>query len=157
MAARSTSLGVLQREHWISSQAKPPLIARSIVGDGSIGSPSDPIRSFHDSQSSLSACCSIVSALARMSADCAARMLVIARALPSSLFRALRSPPERGVGWCFGAMRTSRSQATDRRRRRLLERRLAAVLLEAAGTLLAGIVEQSLPHILPDRLRPVES
>jgi hypothetical protein len=115
MAARSTSLGVLQREHWISSQAKPPLIAWSIVGDGSIGSPSDHIRSFHDSQSSLSACCSIVSALALISADCAARMLVIARALPSSLFRAFRSPPESGVGWCFGAIRTSRIQTTDRR------------------------------------------
>jgi hypothetical protein len=97
MAARSTSLGVLQREHWISSQGNPPLIAWSIVGDGSIGSPSDHIRSFHDSQSSLSACCSMVSALALISADCAARMLVIARVLPSSLFRALRSPPERGV------------------------------------------------------------
>jgi hypothetical protein len=36
--------------------------------------------------------------LARISADWAARMPVIARALPSSLFRALRSPPERGVG-----------------------------------------------------------
>ena len=98
MAARSTSLGVLQREHWISSQAKPPLIAWSIVGDGSSGSPSDHIRSFHDSQSSLSACCSMVSALVRISADRAARMLVIARALPSSLFRALRSPPDKGVG-----------------------------------------------------------
>src|ERR1700692_744488 len=115
MAARSTSLGVLQRGHWISTQASRLLIAWSIVGDGSIGSPSDHIRSFHDSQSSLSACCSIVSALALISADCAARMLVIARALPSSLFRAFRSPPESGVGWCFGAIRTSRIQTTDRR------------------------------------------
>jgi hypothetical protein len=41
IAARSTSLGVLQRAHLISSQEKPPLTARSIVGDGSIGSPSD--------------------------------------------------------------------------------------------------------------------
>src|ERR1700732_3410007 len=97
MAARSTSLGVLQREHWISSHAKPPLIAWSIVGDGSIGSPSDHMRSFHDSQSSLSACCRMVSALALLSGDCAAKVVVIARALPSSLFRALRSPPERGV------------------------------------------------------------
>jgi hypothetical protein len=30
----------LAREHWISSQGKPPLIAWSIVGEGSIGSPS---------------------------------------------------------------------------------------------------------------------
>src|SRR3984957_18191639 len=98
ITARSTSLGVLQREHWISSQAKPPLIAWSMVGDGSIGSPSDHIRSFQLSHSSRSACCSMVSALARISADCAARMFVIARDLPSSLFRALRSPPERGGG-----------------------------------------------------------
>ena len=96
--ARSTSLGVLQREHRISSQEKPPLIAWSMVGDGSIGSPSDHIRSFQLSQSSLSACWIIASPLARISADCEARMLAIARALPSSLVRALRSPPERGVG-----------------------------------------------------------
>ena len=36
--------------------------------------------------------------LARISADCAARMLVIARAFPSSFSRAFLSPPERGVG-----------------------------------------------------------
>jgi hypothetical protein len=30
--------------------------------------------------------------------DCAARMLAIARALPSSFVRALRSPPDSGVG-----------------------------------------------------------
>jgi hypothetical protein len=82
MAARSMSFGVLQREHRISSQAKPPLMAWSMVGDGSIGSPSDHIRSFQLSHSSLTACCSMFSALARISADCAARILVIARALP---------------------------------------------------------------------------
>ena len=59
------------------------------------------------SQSSLSACRIIAYALARISADCAARILAIARALPSSFSRALRSPPDRGVGWCFGAIRTS--------------------------------------------------
>jgi hypothetical protein len=37
MAARSTSL-VLQRAQRISSQGMPPLMAWSIVGDGSIGS-----------------------------------------------------------------------------------------------------------------------
>src|SRR3984957_21306731 len=42
MAARSTSLGVLHRAHWISSHGKPPLTAWSIVGDRSIGSPSRP-------------------------------------------------------------------------------------------------------------------
>jgi hypothetical protein len=42
IAARSASLGVLQREHRISSQGKPPLTAWSMVGDGSIGSPSAP-------------------------------------------------------------------------------------------------------------------
>jgi hypothetical protein len=45
-----------------------------IVGDGSIGSPSDHIRSFQLSQSSLSACWIIASPLARISADCEARM-----------------------------------------------------------------------------------
>ena len=42
---------------------KPPLTAWSIVGDGSIGSPSDHIRSFQLSQSNLSAC--LISAFAR--------------------------------------------------------------------------------------------
>jgi hypothetical protein len=112
MAARSTSLGVSQREHWISSHGKPPLMAWSMVGDGSIGSPSDHIRSFQLSQSSGSACCSIVSALVRISVDCIAKMLAIARALPSSLFSALRSPPDKGVGWYFGAIRASMIQTT---------------------------------------------
>ena len=35
-------------------------------------------------------------------------MPVIARAFLSSFIRALRSPPERGVQWCFGAIRTSK-------------------------------------------------
>src|SRR5258708_3837356 len=30
---------------------------------------------------------------------------------PSSLFRAFRSPPDRGEGWYFGAIRTSRESA----------------------------------------------
>jgi hypothetical protein len=93
-----TSLGVLQREHRISSHEKPLLIAWSIVGDGSIGSPSDHILSFQLSQSSRSACCSMVSALTRISTDCAARIPVIARALPSSFERASRSSPDGGVG-----------------------------------------------------------
>jgi hypothetical protein len=38
IAARSTSLGVLQRAHWISSQGKPPSPAWSMVGDGGPGS-----------------------------------------------------------------------------------------------------------------------
>jgi DNA end-binding protein Ku len=53
-------------------------MAWSMVGDGSIGSPSLHVRSFQLSQSSLSACCSMVSALTRISADCAARILVMA-------------------------------------------------------------------------------
>jgi hypothetical protein len=52
IAARSTSLGVLHRAHWISSHGKPPLTAWSMVGDGSIGSPSLHMRSFQLSQSS---------------------------------------------------------------------------------------------------------
>jgi hypothetical protein len=94
----STSLGVLQRAQLISSQGKPPLTAWSMVGDGSIGSPSLHIRSFQLSQRSRSACWMIASPLARISTDWAARMLAIARALPSSFARALRSPPDNGVG-----------------------------------------------------------
>src|ERR1700761_5659909 len=112
IAARSTSLGVLQREHWISSQGKPPLTAWSMVGDGAIGSPSLHIRSFQLSQRSLSACWIIASPLARTSTDCVARTLAIARALPSSLGRALRAPPDNGVGWYFGAIQTSKSYQT---------------------------------------------
>jgi len=37
-------------------EGKPPLIAWSMVGEGSIGSPSLHIRSFQLSQSNLSAC-----------------------------------------------------------------------------------------------------
>src|SRR4051812_46728390 len=98
IAARSTSLGVLQRAHWISSQGKPPFTHWSIVGDGSIGSPSYHMRSFQLSHNSLSACWMSASPFARISADRVARMLAIARALPSSFARALRSPPDSGVG-----------------------------------------------------------
>jgi hypothetical protein len=58
------------------------------ANDGSIGSPSLHIRSFQLSQSSLSACWIIASPLAPISADRVARMLAIARALPTSLFKA---------------------------------------------------------------------
>ena len=109
------------------------------------------------SQSSLSACRIIADALARISADCAARMLAIARALPSSFWRALRSPPDTGVGWCFGAIRTSNQTTRSRRRRRLLERGPATVLFVAAGPLLAGIVQQALRDVLEDRVRAVEA
>ena len=46
----------------------------------------------------LSACWISASPFARISADCVASMLAIARALPSSFLRAFLSPPERGVG-----------------------------------------------------------
>jgi hypothetical protein len=72
---------------------KPPFTAWSMVGDGSIGSPSLHIRSFELSHGSLSAYWIGASPLARISADRVANMLAIARALPSSL-----SPPDRGVG-----------------------------------------------------------
>ena len=48
-----------EREHWISSHVKPLLIAWSIVGDGSSGSPSVHIRSFQLSQRRRSASCSL--------------------------------------------------------------------------------------------------
>lgn len=75
-------------------------------GDGSIGSPSAHILSFQLSQKSLSACRMRASPLVRASSDCAERIAVIARALPSSFLKVFRSPPDRGVGWCFGAMRS---------------------------------------------------
>src|ERR1700760_3845095 len=117
-----------------------------MVGEGSIGSPSDHIRSFQLSQSNLSACWTSASPLARISADCMAKMLVIARALPSSFLRAFLSPPERGVGWCFGAIRTSKVQT---RALQLVKGRPAAVFFVSAGTLLACVVQQSLSKILP--------
>jgi hypothetical protein len=38
------ALGVLQREHRTYSHAKPPLMAWSMVGDGSMGLPSEAVR-----------------------------------------------------------------------------------------------------------------
>ncbi len=95
---RSTLRGVLQREHLISSQPSPPLMACSMVGDGSIGPPSAHIRSFQLWQARLSASRISASPDARFSAARSARILVIARALVSSFASAFRSPPDRGVG-----------------------------------------------------------
>jgi hypothetical protein len=86
-----------------------------MVGNGSIGSPPFHIRSFQLSRRSLSACWIVTSPLARISTDWAARMLAIARALPSSFARALRSPPDCGVGWYFGAIRNPGAKGSDRR------------------------------------------
>ena len=41
-------------------------------------------------------------AMRRFSADCSAKIVVIARDFTSSFLRALRSPPDSGVWWCFG-------------------------------------------------------
>src|SRR6267378_3518511 len=141
------------RAHWISSHGKPPLTAWSIVGDGSIGSPSDHIRSFQLSQSRLSACWIGTSPLARISTDCEARMLAIARALPSSFARALRSPPDRGVGWYFGAIRTSKRREIGSAiglRLGRLETWPAPVFFVPPGALLARVFEQPLRDLLPD-------
>jgi hypothetical protein len=73
--------------------------------------------------------------LARSSSDCAAKMPVIARALPSSFFKALRSPPDRGAGWCSGAIRNDAGLRSDG-----LEGRPAAVFLMAATPVLASVV-----------------
>src|SRR6478752_1192130 len=121
-------------------------MAWSIVGDGSRGPPSDHQRSLTDSQRSLSACRIKASPLARASEDCAARIVVIARARPSSLARALRSPPDNGVGWYFGAMPF---------RLRHVAGRPAAVFLMASGPLRARIVQQALANISPDRVGTV--
>src|SRR3984893_5422856 len=156
-AAKSTSFGALHREHWIPTQRKPPLIAWSIVGEGSIGSPSLHIRSFQLSQSSLSACWIRPAPLARISADCAARMPVIARDFPNSFVRAFRSPPDSGVGWCFGAIRTSKRRPSSGCRLGHVKSWPAPVFLVSSGALLAGGVEQSLRDVLPDRVAAIQS
>lgn len=78
----STSRRVLQREHSISSQPYPLLIAWSTDGEGSIGLPFAHMRSFQDSHRGLSASRMRASPSARASADCAARIVVTARAFP---------------------------------------------------------------------------
>ena len=128
-----------------------------MVGDGSIGSPSLHIRSFQLSQSNLSACWISAAPLARISADCAARMPVIARAFPNSFVRAFRSPPDSGVGWCFGAIRTSKRRPNSGCRLGHVKSRPAPVFFVSSGALLAGVVEQSLRHVLPDRVAAIQS
>src|SRR3954468_18165245 len=128
-----------------------------MVGEGSIGSPSLHIRSFQLSQSNLSACWISTAPLARISADCAARMTVIARAFPNSFVRAFRSPPDSGVGWCFGAIRTSKLRPNSECRLGHIKSRPATVFLESAGALLAGVVEQPLRHVLPERVAAIQS
>src|SRR6266700_3353701 len=105
------------------------------------------MRSFQESQSSRSAWRMSASPLARASTDCAARIVVMARALPSSFFNALRSPPLKGVGWCFEAI----GEESLRRRSWGVEGRPAAVLFVTAGALRAGVVEQPPPDVAPDR------
>ena len=85
-----------------SDIATEAMTARSIVGDGSTARRrSTSVRSSF--RKAIGRPASAWSLPSRISTACAARILVIARALPSSLSRALRSPPERGVGWCFPA------------------------------------------------------
>ena len=112
------------------------------------------IRSFQLSQSSLSACWIRVSPLARISADCAARMLVIARALPSSLLQSLAVASGEGRGVMFRRHPDIQDSGNGpAARRRLLERGPAPVLFVTAGPLLAGVVEQPLRR-RPSRPRP---
>lgn len=110
--ARSTLLIVRQRAHWTSSQGKPPLIACPIVGEGWAGPPSLHIFSFHDWQARLSALRISASPCDRNCSDCSPRIFAIARDLTSSFANALRSPPDRGVGWCLGAMGRIYAMAT---------------------------------------------
>ena len=98
-----------------------------------------------DSHRSLSAWRIKASPLARASADFAARIVVIARARPSSFCSAFRSPPLSGVGWCFGAIRA-----------RSLEQRPAAVFLMPTRPDRARVVQQPLADVLPDRVRTVQ-
>src|ERR1700682_5570960 len=87
-------------------------------------------------------------------------MLAIARPLPTSFARAFRSRPDRGLGWYFGAIRTSRRKeigSAIRSGLRRLERRPTPVFFMPAGALLAGVVEQSLRGALHARLAAIQS
>jgi hypothetical protein len=95
--------------------------------------------------------------LARISADCAARMPVIARAFPNSFVRAFRSPPDSGVGWCFGAIRTSKRRPNSGCRLGHVKSRPAPVFFMSAGALLARVVEQPLRDVLPNRVAAIKS
>jgi hypothetical protein len=84
-------------------------------------------------------------------------MLVMARAFPSSLLRALRSPPDRGVGWYFGAIDLILQMPGPGRWSGRIECRPAAVVFMAAGPVLASVVEQPLSDILPDRVSAIQA
>ena len=117
IAARSTSLGVLQREHsdlqprkaavdrpgrWSAtgrSARRPPTSARSSFRKAAGRPAASWPRPWPASRPTARRGCWSSPAPCRV--PCA---------------RALRSPPERGVGWCFGAIRTSVIQTGDRRR-----------------------------------------
>ena len=62
------------------------------------------MRSFHDWQARSSASLISASPVLRFSADRSAKMLVMARDFLSSFVRALRSPPDSGMGWCLRAI-----------------------------------------------------
>ena len=117
--ARSTSRRVLHREHSISSQGKPASIAADTAGDGSTGPPWPHIRSFHAWQFRLSAFRSSTCASARAASACRCSIEAMPPDSASSFFSALRKPPERGIGSCFGAMakivRRSRLKYEDAR------------------------------------------
>jgi hypothetical protein len=53
-------------------------------------------------------------------------------------------------------MQTSNDTKVADRPRQLFERRPAPVLFVTTGTLLAGVVQQPLPDVLPDRLGTVK-
>lgn len=109
------------------------------------------MRSFQLSQGNLSARIG-ASPLARISTDWAANIIVIARALPSSFLRAFRSPPESGVGWCFGAMPRSWVEGQLRRP----NGRPAPVFLVAARSHLTDCAEELSGNVPSARVLSVE-
>jgi hypothetical protein len=138
---------------------KPPFTAWSMVGDGSIGSPSDQMRSFQLSQISFSglldqrfALCPHPGGLRGQDVGRRTRLAEL-----SSLFRALRSPPDRGVGRYFGAIRTSREIGSASPGELCLEIRPTPVVLMAASPLLTGIVQEPLCDIVPDPVAAIQS
>src|SRR4051812_39330086 len=87
-------------------------------------------------------------------------MLAIARALPSSFARALRSPPDSGLGRYFGAIRTSGRKEIGCELGSGLQRREprpAPIFLMPAGALRAGVCERPLRNVLPACVAAIQS
>jgi hypothetical protein len=84
-------------------------------------------------------------------------MPVIARAFPSSFVRALRSVPERGVGVVLRRHPDIQAQTKSGCGLGQIERRPAPIFFKPASALLARIVQEPLPDVLPGRVPAVQA